>query len=123
MEEGLITISSVAAVAIGYIGVLVMVYGALRSTYLFTRGIIRREHNLPMVRVDLGKHLALGLEFLVGKDIIESIIHPTWDELGKLGAIIVLRTVLQIFLARELKELESELTQEKHLSQRGQPPK
>lgn len=50
----------------------------------------------------------MGLEFLVGKDIIESVVHPTWDDLGKLGAIIILRTVVTIFLSRELKEVEEE---------------
>jgi uncharacterized membrane protein len=52
------------------------------------------------------------LEFLVGKDIVESIVHPTWDDLGKLGAIIILRTVVTIFLSRELKEVEEELNVE-----------
>ncbi|PIR49316.1 hypothetical protein COU79_05570 [Candidatus Peregrinibacteria bacterium CG10_big_fil_rev_8_21_14_0_10_54_7] len=62
-----------------------------------------------MIRIELGKHLALGLEFLVGKDIVESIVHPTWNDLGKLGAIIALRTVVTVFLSRELKEVEEEL--------------
>jgi len=29
---------------------------------------------------------------------------PTWDEIGKLGVIVVLRTVLNYFLEREIGE-------------------
>ena len=34
---------------------------------------------------------------------------PSWDHLGKLGAIAVIRTFLNFFLTRELKEEEQEL--------------
>lgn len=67
------------------------------------------------IRIELGQHLALGLEFLVGKDIVDTIIDPSWEDLGKLGAIIIIRTVLSIFLARELKEVEEEMTMEEKI--------
>jgi uncharacterized membrane protein len=105
----IIGVSIIIATLIGYIGVFIMAYGCLRALYEFLMGGGRHDHKLPMIRVHLGKHLALGLEFLVGKDIIESIVHPTWDDLGKLGAIIILRTVVTIFLSRELKEVKEEL--------------
>lgn len=105
------------AAIIGYIGVSVMTYGVLRSIWDFVMATGKNEHRLPMIRVNLGKHLALGLEFLVGKDIVESIVHPTWDDLGKLGAIIALRTIVTVFLSRELKEVEEELQlEEKELN-------
>jgi uncharacterized membrane protein len=113
--EGLDPVCVFVAGLIGYIGVAIMTYGAVKSTILFVRSVFVRQNLLPIIRVDLGKHLALGLEFLVGKDIIESIVHPTWDDLGKLGVIIALRTILQIFLARELRELEEELKREEHV--------
>lgn len=106
---GLDALSILIATVIGYVGVLVMAYGCLRALYDFLLFTGSQEHKLPMVRIHLGKHLALGLEFLVGKDIVESIVHPTWDDLGKLGAIIVLRTVVTIFLSRELQSVEQEI--------------
>jgi uncharacterized membrane protein len=110
---GLDVVSVVVASVIGYIGVAVMTYGCFVSLYRFVVTRTKVHDTLPMIRVNLGKHLALGLEFLVGKDIVESIVHPTWDDLGKLGAIIALRTVLTIFLSRELKEIQEELEVEK----------
>lgn len=106
---GLDAVSIVIATMIGYVGVLIMAYGCVRALWEFLMSGRSHDRKLPMIRVHLGKHLALGLEFLVGKDIVESIVHPTWDDLGKLGAIIILRTVVTIFLSRELKEVEDEL--------------
>lgn len=105
---GLDAVSIIVSTLIGYIGVFIMANGCLRAVYEFAMGGRGHDLRLPMIRVHLGKHLALGLEFLVGKDIIESVVHPTWDDLGKLGAIIILRTVVTIFLSRELKEVEEE---------------
>lgn len=114
---GLDALSIAIATMIGYVGVFIMAYGCIRSLYEFLISGKEREHQLPMIRVHLGKHLALGLEFLVGKDIVETIVHPSWDDLGKLGAIILLRTVVTIFLSRELKEVEEELVvEEKELT-------
>lgn len=106
---GLDTFSIVSASIIGYVGVTIMMVGAIRGILLFGRYMATGKGRLSHIRIDLGKHLALGLEFFVGKDIIESVVHPTWDDLGKLGAIILLRTIVTIFLARELKEVEEEM--------------
>ncbi len=101
---------------IGYIGIAIMLVGLVKSLWLFFfRQLIGRENILSAIRIELGQHLALGLEFLVGKDIIESLVNPTWDDLGKLAAIIVLRTILTIFLQRELKEVSHDAHEEKVL--------
>jgi uncharacterized membrane protein len=110
---GLDALSVIIATIIGYIGVSVMIYGCLRALYDFLIHTGKGEHRLPMIRINLGKHLALGLEFLVGKDIVESLVHPTWDDLGKLAVIIGIRTVVTIFLSRELKEVEQEINVER----------
>lgn len=56
------------------------------------------------IRLTLGMWLALSLEFALAADILRSIIAPTWDEIGKLAAIIVLRTVLNYFLGKEIEQ-------------------
>ena len=105
-------LSIFAAGIIGYIGVSIMAYGAVKGVIDFILSTIRQQNHLPYIRIDLGKHLALGLEFLVGKDIIESIIHPSWDDLGKLAVLIVLRTFITMMLGWELKEIKAELAKE-----------
>ena len=46
----------------------------------------------------------MALEFQLGADIISTAVAPSWDQIGKLGAIAVIRTALNYFLSREMKE-------------------
>jgi uncharacterized membrane protein len=47
-----------------------------------------------------------GLTFQLAADIVESAFSPSWDEIGRLAAIAVIRTFLNFFLERDLAELE-----------------
>lgn len=55
------------------------------------------------IRIQFGSSLALTLELLLGADILATAIAPTWNDIGKLAAIAVLRTALNYFLERELE--------------------
>jgi uncharacterized membrane protein len=56
------------------------------------------------VRRRLGQWLALALELALASDIIRTTLAPSWDDLGKLAAIMGIRTVLNYFLGRELAD-------------------
>lgn len=113
LTASLETLSMFAAGIIGYIGVVIMAFGAVKSGFHFILSTVRRNNHLPYIRIELGKHLALGLEFLVGKDIIESIIRPSWDDLGKLTVIITLRIVVTLILSWEIREIKEEIKEDK----------
>ncbi|MCC8407859.1 DUF1622 domain-containing protein [Mucilaginibacter sp. UR6-1] len=49
----------------------------------------------------------MALEFQLGADILSTAVAPGWEEIGKLGAIAVIRTGLNFFLSRELAEERS----------------
>lgn len=55
-------------------------------------------------RFILARYLALALEFQLGADILGTAVSPSWDQIGKLGAIAVIRTGLNFFLLMEMKE-------------------
>ena len=55
------------------------------------------------IRFSLGRWLALGLEFELAADILRTSVAPTWNEIGQLAAIVVLRTSLNFFLQKELE--------------------
>lgn len=57
------------------------------------------------LRVAFGSTLAIALELLLAADILETAIAPTWDDIGKLAAIAAIRTTLNYFLERELREI------------------
>ncbi|HEX8269905.1 MAG TPA: DUF1622 domain-containing protein [Flavobacterium sp.] len=59
------------------------------------------------IRIHFGSALTVALELLLAADILATAIAPTWDEIGKLAAIAVLRTALNYFLERELKNNEA----------------
>jgi uncharacterized membrane protein len=54
-----------------------------------------------------GIWLLLGLEFALAADIITSVVSPTWEDIGQLGAIAVIRTFLNYFLERDLENAGS----------------
>lgn len=88
----------------GWLGIGFLAWGGARAVVLALRGSLRGDSHAA-ARLDLGRHLALSLEFLVAKDVLDSIVEPTWDELGKLAAVVALRTVIQLSLSRELREV------------------
>ena len=51
--------------------------------------------------------LLLGLEFELAADIIASVVSPTWQDIGELGAIAVIRTFLNYFLEKDLEEADT----------------
>ena len=96
----------VAAIAIGAIGVLIILYGVARGTIKLIKteltGSRTRDRNT--LRMDLGYYLLLGLEFLVAADVIETLLAPDLDHVLTLGAIVVIRTVISFSLNWELKQ-------------------
>ena len=75
---------------------------------LFRHERIEREEKLSQVRIDLGVALGLSLEFLLAADIAATAVSPSWSAVGKLAAISAIRTFLNFFLEREVKELAKE---------------
>jgi uncharacterized membrane protein len=53
------------------------------------------------IRLRLAGWLALAIEFELAADIIRTMVAPTWNDIGQLAAIIVIRTMLNFFLGRE----------------------
>jgi uncharacterized protein DUF1622 len=64
-------------------------------------------------RPPLGRFLALGLEFQLAGDILRTAIAPTFEEIGQLAAIAAIRTALNFFLGREIKEERDELERDR----------
>ncbi|NEQ75160.1 MAG: DUF1622 domain-containing protein [Okeania sp. SIO2C9] len=58
------------------------------------------------IRLELGISLVLALEFLLAADIVGTAISPNWSDIGRLAAIAGIRTFLNFFLEKEVKELE-----------------
>ncbi len=96
------------AIGIGIGAVSVICWGVLLGLIKFVKLEIQRTrginicHQREMLRHHLGSYLLLGLEFLIAADIIHTVIKPTLDEMAVLGSIVVIRTILNFFLNREI---------------------
>jgi uncharacterized membrane protein len=55
------------------------------------------------LRLNLGRWLALGLEFALAADILRTAVAPTWSDIGQLASIAALRTGLNYSLEREVQ--------------------
>jgi len=71
-----------------------------------------------IIRLKFGRWLALSLEFALAADILRTTVAPTWNEIGQLAAIIVLRTALNFFLQREIEQAEAKAA-ERRAAQAG----
>lgn len=92
---------------IAAIGVAVICYGALRSLYQFYLYFTKQNITEGYIRLKFGESIILGLEFMVGADIIVSLVQPDYYNLGLLAIIVIIRTILSFFLSKELEQLKS----------------
>lgn len=106
MEASFRAIATTIALGLEAISVLLVALGGIEALYRLAwplpRGFAthraRREAWLSLAR-----WLLLGLEFMLAADIVRTAISPTWNDLGQLGAIAVIRTFLNHFLERDLE--------------------
>jgi uncharacterized membrane protein len=93
-------------------GAAIIGLGVITAAYQFVRVLLPpRLVSYTPIRLTLARHLALALEFQLGADILTTAVAPSWDQIGKLGAIAVIRTALNYFLTREMRE-ERDVTED-----------
>ena len=86
-------------------GALIVGLGFLIAAGQFARATVAHQTaNFTAIRLVLARYLALALEFQLGADILSTAIAPSWQQIGKLGAIAVIRTGLNFFLSKEMQE-------------------
>ena len=105
---------NILATVISVVSLLIVTYGALVAFISFLGNQLKRFNgqystvNIRRLRAELGTYLLLGLELLIASDILKTVLEPSLDELAILGGIVVLRTILSVFLNKEIKELDNE---------------
>ncbi len=111
----LIHFLDILATIMSVTSLLIVTYGALIATLMFIRNELNRfsgsysPKNIRRLRSVFGTYLLLGLEFLIASDILKTVLEPTYQELIVLAGVVVIRTVLSVFLNKELKELQGQV--------------
>ncbi|MEJ7665820.1 MAG: DUF1622 domain-containing protein [Hymenobacter sp.] len=84
------------------VGALIISLGILVAGGLLVQALLaRRTADFTAIRLTLARYLALALEFQLGADILSTAIAPSWEQIGKLGAIAVIRTALNFFFPKK----------------------
>lgn len=89
---------------------LIVGLAVVEAVWRSLRLLLSREHTpealKEAVRLRLGRWLSVALELLLAADILRTAIAPNWDDIGKLAAIAGIRTLLNYFLQKEVREAE-----------------
>ena len=106
MKEWLTTVSEPAITLIDAIALLVILVATFEVLFKVARAAIRpltvsaaREAWLRYAR-----WLVAALTFQLAADIIETSISSSWQTIGRVGAIAVIRTFLNYFLERDVEQ-------------------
>ncbi|WP_424357640.1 DUF1622 domain-containing protein [Methanocella sp. MCL-LM] len=96
-------IANLVSVLIIAAGIAVAVYKVLQT--------VRQPDLLHYnkARLAFSRYLVLGLEFQLAADIVKTAAEPNWTDLGILAVVAAIRTFLNFFLQREMKEEEREV--------------
>ena len=95
-----------AALFLEWVGVAIITCGSVLAIGLFVLGFSRgdRARAYDDLRANLGRAILLGLEFLVGADIVSTVTSPlTWETVGLLALIVLIRTFLSFSLETEIE--------------------
>ena len=109
MHEWLTVIAGFAVTSIHAIALLVVVFGTVQAAVRSVRAMFNPSATGPQFQtgyIQYARWLVAGLTFQLAADIIETAFSPSWDEIGRLAAISVIRTFVNFFLERDLAELE-----------------
>lgn len=110
LESWLKVLVGYFAVAAEIAAALVIGGAVLRAITSYLRQLFSRskQHydSTESIRLKLGRVLTLGLEFTVASDILRTAVAPTRQDILNLGAIVLLRTLLNYFLEQEIRQVE-----------------
>ncbi len=89
------------------LALFVICIGMAKAVKIFIKDALFGQESAIAIhesRMELGHAFSLGLGFLIGASILKTTATPEWDLIGKLTAIIAIRTILNLLLSKELKD-------------------
>ncbi|WP_095089161.1 DUF1622 domain-containing protein [Mesorhizobium sophorae] len=107
-------LAELSAPIIDLLALVLILAGTLEAFVNGVRVMLSHPDGHYAIRAVWMRHarwLIAGLTFQLAADIIETSVAPSWDDVGRLAAIAVIRTFLNFFLERDQREAR-ELQQE-----------
>ena len=107
LEEGIHQVAEYVALGVDIIMVTIVALGSVRAVIAVVNCLRKGSGLAPGIR-EIWLHYAawilLALEFALAADLIDTVIAPSWEDIGQLGAIAAIRIALGYFLGRDLSE-------------------
>lgn len=105
MEEQLRALAAMITLIFELVAVLIISVGGVVTLYkMILYGIQRQlRPHMRKVWLEFAGWILLGLEFMMASDIISTMVSPSWDTVGLLAAIVVIRTFLSFFIERDFE--------------------
>jgi uncharacterized membrane protein len=107
MKEWVTFFADYTILVINAMALLIIAIGAVEMFFRSVRALFQPSPSggeLPVGYLRFARWLIAGLTFQLAADVIETASAPTWDDIGRLAAIAVIRTFLNYFLERDLVE-------------------
>ena len=110
MKAWLTMVSEPAIVAIDALALLVILVGTIEVVVKVARASIRPlgDQAFHQAWLRYARWLVAGLTLQLAADIIETSISTSWQTIGRVGAVAVIRTFLNYFLERDLAQQQRE---------------
>ena len=100
-ENLLYLIAEITVYSLELIGILIILVGSYKAIiHLISK--LKNKHKTNII-IDLGKTLALALEFKMGAEIVNTVIVRNLAELGTLAIVIALRAILSLLIHWEIR--------------------
>jgi len=95
------------ALVIQLIAVVFIAAGTLEAVATVFKGLVMRADidRYRQIWIRYARVLIGGLTFMLAADVVDTAIAPDWDDIGKLAAIAAIRTALNYFLERDMREM------------------
>jgi len=110
MREWLVIVSEPAITLIDAIALLVILVGTIEVSVTVARASFKPlgEQVARQAWLRYARWLVAGLTFQLAADIIETSISTSWQTIGRVAAVAVIRTFLNYFLERDVEQQQQE---------------
>lgn len=106
MESLLQVAAGYVTLALQAVAIVIVAFGSARAVVNIARSAFASHPGMAEQRaewLDYARWLVAALTFQLAADIVATSFAPTWDELGRLVLVAVVRTFLSYFLDREME--------------------
>lgn len=103
MAQNSVALCGIAIISIGVILALFQYF-----SHLITSRFSQDNSFINGIRLQLGRVLTLGLEFIIASDLIGTMTTPDYYSVGILVIIVIIRTILSYTLNHEINALSKQ---------------